>query len=168
MRFVKELRVVLGAIAVLLVSPAVLGAHAIHTTLTALTVTPAGVTLNIKTFADDFSATVARYAGRPAPADSSAPERDVTRYVRANVAIRDGAGKMVLLESCGIRREAELYRLCFRAALPTGVAGTYIRNQMLTEFHPDQVNIVQVDDRGARRTLLFTRTSAPSTITAGR
>jgi hypothetical protein len=154
-------------VAVLLVTPAVAEAHAIHTTLTVLTATPTGIALNIRAFADDFSASVAKYNRKRPPVDSSAPEPDVVRYVRANFAIRDGAGHVIELQSCGIRRAAELYWLCFRAALPVGLKGTLIRNQLLTEFHADQVNIVQVDDRGARRTLLFTKASAPSPISSG-
>lgn len=152
----------------LLLSPAVLEAHAIHTTLTVLTATPTGFTLTIRAFADDFSASVAHFAGKRAPADSSASEMDVLRYVRAQFAARDARGRVITLESCGMRRAAELYWLCYKATVPTGVAGTVIRNQMLTEFHADQVNIVQVDDRGARRTVLFTKASAPASIVAGR
>lgn len=154
-------------LALLLLSPAVLEAHAIHTTLTVLTASPTGFTVNIRAFADDFSASVAHFSGRQAPVDSSAPELDVVRYVRAKFAVRDAAGHMITLESCGTRRAAELYWLCFRATVPTGLRGTLIRNQLLTEYHADQVNIVQVDDRGARRTLLFTKASAPSAIVAG-
>jgi hypothetical protein len=87
--------------------------------------------------------------------------------VRAQFAVRDAQGHLAMLESCGTRREGELYWLCFRAALPAGVAGAVVRNQMLTEYHADQVNIVQVNDRGTRRTLLFTKASAPSSVTAG-
>jgi hypothetical protein len=151
----------------LLALPAVVEAHAIHTTLTVLTTAPAGVSMTIRVFADDFSATVAAFSGRKTPADSSAPAPDVLRYVRAHFAVRDARGQTVQLESCGIRRAAELYWLCLRAAVPGGAAGIMIRNQMLTELHADQVNIVQVDDRGARRTLLFTKASAPSAISAG-
>jgi hypothetical protein len=151
----------------LLALPSVVEAHAIHTTLTVLTATPTGVTLNIRAFADDFSATVATFAGHRPPADSSAPPDEVVRYVRAQFALRDAQGRTVALEQCGIRRAAELYWLCFRAALPNGRAGVVVRNQMLTELHTDQVNIVQVDDKGTRRTLLFTKSSAPSLIGAG-
>ena len=151
-------------LALTLALPTVVEAHAIHTTLTVLTAAPTGLTLNIRTFADDFSATVATFAGRKPPADSSAPQPDVLRYVRTNFTVRDALGHAVQLQSCGIRRAAELYWLCFRAALPAGSAGVMVRNQMLTEFHADQVNIVQVDDRGTRRTLLFTKTSTPSSI----
>jgi hypothetical protein len=154
-------------LALTLALPSVVEAHAIHTTLTVLTATPTGVTLNIRAFADDFSATVASFAGHKPPADSSAPAHEVVRYVRAQFAMRDAQGRAVALESCGIRRAAELYWLCFRAALPSGSAGVVVRNQMLTELHADQVNIVQVDDKGTRRTLLFTKTSAPSAISSG-
>jgi hypothetical protein len=154
-------------LALTLVLPTVVEAHAIHTTLTVLTVAPTALTLNIRAFADDFSTTVATFSGRKPPADSSAPQPDVLRYVRTNFTVRDAQGHAVQLESCGIRRAAELYWLCFRAALPAGSTGVTVRNQMLTEFHADQVNIVQVDDHGARRTLLFTKTSTPSAITEG-
>ncbi len=163
-RFASRFAPVLG---VLFLSPAVLEAHAIHTTLTVLTASPTGFTLNIRAFADDFSASVAHFAGKKAPADSSAPELDVVRYVRAQFAVRDAAGHVITLESCGARRAAELYWLCFRVTVPMGLRGAVIRNQLLTEYHADQVNIVQVDDRGARRTLLFTKASAPSAIVAG-
>ncbi len=163
----RQARRIAATLPLLLALPTVVEAHAIHTTLTVLTASPTGVTLNIRAFADDFSATVATYAGRKPPADSSAPAPDVVRYVRAQFAIRDAHGRAVVLELCGIRRAAELYWLCFRAALPSGSAGVVVRNQMLTEYHADQVNIVQVDDKGTRRTLLFTKSSAPSAISSG-
>ena len=156
-------RVLFGA-ACTVVMPQVLRAHAIHTTMTVLTTTSSGLTLNIRAFADDFSATVARFAGRRAPADSSAPALDVARYVNAHFTVLDGAGRMVTLESCGIRRANELYWLCFRAVTPRNGTGVRLRNRMLTELHDDQVNIVQVEHRGARRTLLFTKASAAALL----
>ncbi|MES3032578.1 MAG: DUF6702 family protein [Gemmatimonadota bacterium] len=147
--------------AMLLLAPALLRAHAIHTTLTVLTSTPTGLTLNIRSFADDFSASVARHAGRPVPRDSSVRAEDVTRYVRDRFTVRDAAGRPLILEPCGVRRAGELYWLCFRTVQPTTLGNTILRNQMLTELHADQVNIVQVNDGTARRTRLFTRASAP-------
>ena len=48
--------------------------HPIHTTLTVLTPSTDArtMTVNIRAFADDFSATVAAFTGKRAPADSSA------------------------------------------------------------------------------------------------
>ena len=134
-------------------------AHAIHTTQTEIVADAQGMTIRIRTFADDFSASVARFAGRPVPADSSASETDALRYVRAQFLVTDDRGKALLLEPCGMRKESGLYWLCFRVR---SGAPLRIRNGMLTELHADQVNIVQVVSGATRRTLLFTRSSAPS------
>lgn len=164
---VRWCRVAAFCVALLLMSPKMLHAHAIHTTLTVLTTTAGALTLNIRSFADDFSAAVARHAGRAVPRDSSVRAEDVTRYVRDRFVVRDGTGRPVTLEPCGVRRAGELYWLCFRAALPVGSKNAMMRNQMLTELHSDQVNIVQVHDGAARRTVLFTRASAPSRLSSG-
>jgi hypothetical protein len=139
-------------------------AHAIHTTLTVLSATDAGFTLLVRAFADDFSASVARFAGKPAPIDSSAPELDVLRYMRAQLTVHTAAGVPVVLQPCGMRRADGLYWICMRATLPGGGRGALLHNRMLTEFHADQVNIVQSDNNGARATMLFTKASAPSVL----
>ena len=139
-------------------------AHPIHTTLTKVSIDDRVVTFNVRTFADDFSATVARFAGRTPPADSSAPGPDVLRYAQKYFTIVDAAGKPVALESCGVKRANELYWLCFKATFPGGSKGARVRNQMLTELHADQVNIVQLEPPAARRTLLFTKGSAAAAI----
>jgi hypothetical protein len=142
-------------------------AHAIHTTVTQVTVDDRGVTLMIRTFADDISATVARHAGRPAPGDYSLPAADLLRYVRTQFMIGNTTRGMLALEPCGIRRAEDMYWLCFRVPAARGLAGLSVRNQMLTEFHADQINIVQLDDRGRKQTMLFRKGSAPSTVNAG-
>jgi hypothetical protein len=139
-------------------------AHAIHSTLTVLSPTESGVTMLVRVFADDFSASVARFAGKPTPADSSAAELDVLRYMRAQLTLQTADGAPVLLQPCGMRRADGLYWLCFRAALAGQGKGAWLRNRMLTEFHADQVNIVQTNTNGARATMLFTKASAPSAI----
>lgn len=161
-------RALAAALLVTGAAPSSLRAHAIHTTMTVVTTSPTGMTLNIRTFADDFSGTVARFAGRRPPSDSSAPAVDVARYVNARFEIRDAkTGRIIPMESCGIRRANELYWLCFRAVTPGGNGGVTLRNRMLTELHDDQVNIVQVESHGARRTMLFTKASTPASLAAG-
>jgi hypothetical protein len=163
-RFRRLLQLCLAAVAALV--PVVVQAHAIHTTLTVMTAAPGGLTFTVRSFADDFSASVARHAGHAVPRDSSVRADEVVRYVRAQFEIRDADGRALTLESCGLRREGGLYFACFRAATADGLGGVRVRNRMLTELHVDQVNIVQVDGRGTRRTLLFTRASAPSVLSA--
>lgn len=140
-------------------------AHPIHTTLTVMTPDSGRheISVRIRAFADDFSATVATFSGKPAPADSSTDASDVVRYVRAHFTVEAAAGPRLLLEPCGVERASDLYWLCFRVALPAGVRDVRVSNQMLTELHRDQVNIVQTEDRGERRTFLFTRGSAAAT-----
>ncbi len=163
----SKLRAACRAAALLLLVSRVADAHAIHTTVTQLTVDGRGLTVMIRAFADDLSSSVATHAGRPAPSDHSVTEADAQRYVRAQFVIGTGDRRLVALESCGVRRAEDMYWLCFRAPLPHGLSGAAIRNQMLTELHADQINIVQVDDRGARQTLLFRKGSAPATVRAG-
>ena len=139
-------------------------AHPIHTTLTKVSIEERVITFNVRAFADDFSATVARFAGHTPPADSSAPSADVLRYAQRYFTIVDGTGKAVTLESCGVKRANELYWLCFKATFPGGSKGARVRNQMLTELHADQVNIVQLEPPAARRTMLFTKGSAAAAI----
>jgi hypothetical protein len=147
--------------ALVVARPRDLDAHPIHTTLTVLTPDAAGraLTLSIRTFADDFSASVARFERRPVPRDSSVAAEGVARYVRARVHVSDASGASATLVSCGVKRTRELYWLCFTAALPRGVRGARINNQMLTELHADQVNIVQLESAGSRKSYLFTRES---------
>lgn len=153
------------ALALLLVLwPSTAKAHEIHTTLTVVSTSSQSLTFIIRSFADDFSASVARYAGRSAPRDSSVRDPEVTRYVQAQLVVQNAAGSALRLEPCGTRRQGDLYFACFRVSVPPGLTGLRISNRMLTETHADQVNIMQVDNRGTRRTLLFTRASAPATL----
>jgi hypothetical protein len=154
------------ALAALALCSRIAAAHPIHTTLTVITPEAAGRVLrfNIRAFADDFSATVAKFAGRPAPADSSAVPAEVIRYIRARFTVTGAHGESLALEPCGITRARELYWLCFRVTLPPGAGGTKVGNQMLTELHPDQVNIVQLESGSARKSYLFTRGSALSAL----
>ncbi len=163
-RFALAVRRVGMALLLLATVSRVAEAHAIHTTMTVLTPTETGFTVMIRSFADDFSASVARHAGKPVPADSSAPELDVLRYVRAQFTVQNAAGAAVVMQPCGMRRSGELYWICFRATLPQRGTGAMIRNRMLTEFHADQVNIVQVEAQGVRATHLFTKASTPTVI----
>ena len=137
-----------------------LRAHDIHTTMTSITRDGDGLRIRIRSFADDFSASVARHAGRPAPADSSAPAIDVFRYVSTHFSVRDVQGRAVPLEPCGVERAAEVYWLCFRVSPAHRAAIHTIRNGLLMERYADQVNIVRLALPGEQRTLLFTRTTA--------
>ena len=158
----KAIRVIVAL--ALLAHPAF--AHPIHTTLTILGTRDGGrtITVSVRAFADDFSATVAAFSSKRAPTDSSAAVEDVTKYVRAHFTFADASGAPLVMEPCGVRRANELYWLCYRVTLPAGPRGVKVRNQMLTELHPDQVNIVQLERGSIRKSYLFTKGSAASAL----
>lgn len=139
-------------------------AHPIHTTLTVVTFDKAGTQLMLRAFADDFSASVARYVGKPVPSDSVVADADVMRYVAAHVQVTSADGAAVPLTSCGVRREQGLYWVCLRAAGVAPGKGSTVLNTTLHELHPDQVNIVRVERANARRTLVFTKGSKATAI----
>jgi hypothetical protein len=150
--------------ALLLLTAQVADAHAIHTTVTQFNTDGQAISLTIRAFADDISATVARAAGRPAPTDFALAQPEVTRYVQSRFQILNGSQSVPALEACGITRTGDMYWLCFRTRVPAGARALSIRNAVLTELHADQINIVQVVDRGARQTLLFRKGSAPAAL----
>lgn len=139
-------------------------AHPIHTTMTAVTTDARGTIFTIRSFADDFSASVALFAGKQPPKDSSVSAADVARYLNEKVHILDARGERVALTSCGVNRARELYWLCVRIDGVTNPALLSVENTLLIERHDDQVNIVQVTNGSARKTLLFTKRSRAQSL----
>lgn len=139
-------------------------AHAIHTTHTTVTADAQGYTLTVRAFADDLSASVARFSGHTPPADSSVKLPELLAYATARIAPVGAGGARLALQSCGVKRVQDAYVLCFRIATSSRTVPLRLGNQMLSELHADQVNIVQCDVAGSRRTNLFTRGGASKAI----
>lgn len=157
------LRRVLAAVLVFgAFSPA--NAHPIHTTLTTVRIEDGVVTLRIKTFADDFSASVSAAQNTPTPSDWVVADGDAVAYVQRVLRVVDARGQSLPLASCGMTREGELYWLCLRVPAARDVRGLKMSNALLVERHSDQVNIVQIQTAYTRRTLLFTKGSAQSSM----
>ena len=132
-------------------------AHPIHTTMTAVSWRDGQLTLSVRTFADDFSASVATFVGKAPTPDWAVSEADVSRYMASRLQLRDAAGALLPMHLCGVQRTRELYQVCLRFDGVANVRGLQMENRLLIERHDDQVNIMQVDAPGARKTLLFTR-----------
>lgn len=144
-------------------------AHEIHTTHTVVTADATGYTLTIRAFADDLSASVARFGGKAPPKDSSVLVADLLAYTKSRLFVTGATGAPLELQSCGLRRVQESYQVCLR--IPAAVASTTLKvdNQLLAELHADQVNIVQCEVAGTRRTNLFMRgRAAAAIVTRGR
>ena len=147
-----------------MVGSRVANAHPIHTTLTVVTFDKTGTQLMLRAFADDFSASVARYVGKPVPSDSVVADADVMRYVAAHVLVTSAAGAALPLAPCGVRRDQGLYWVCVRAPGAAAGKGSAVLNTTLHELHADQVNIVRVERANARKTLVFTKGSKPTAM----
>ena len=134
-------------------------AHPLHTTLTEISYDPAArlVRMSVRVFVDDFSAAVLHgRAAAPGAPIVLPPDTAMVRYLASRVALRDGRGRMITLLWCGTRRSGDLLFVCLRAPAARPPAGARLRNAILTEIFPDQVNIVQAALGGARQTVLFT------------
>ena len=145
------------ALGVLLVTAVRTGvAHPLHTTLTQLSYDASARVLNVsvRVFADDFSAAV--MPGSRARTSAIPPDSAMLRYVSGRFALRRPDGAAIPLRWCGMRRDGEALFLCLRATAQPSPAGARMRNALLGEMFTDQVNIVQANYGGARRTLLFT------------
>ena len=145
----------------LMLFAASLAAHPIHTTYAEVVTDATTVTVTIRAFADDLSAAVARFNGRAASADSSAPAADVQRYADALLQVRDASGRAVALAPCGVKRAGIVTFVCVRFPRQPGLTAT---NRLLTDRHADQVNIMRAT---GGRTVLFTATTPAQSLLPG-
>jgi hypothetical protein len=160
---VKTMRAMLAAGFTVLAcgaSPSRVEAHPLHSTITEVVtdLTRGTARATIRVFADDLRAGVVRSAGgRSVPAKGPAWEAAVLAYVASAFGLQDARGRPLPLRSCGLRRTADLVWLCVETHVASDGVPLRVRNAMLCELYEDQVNVVQGDVGGSRRTLLFVR-----------
>src|SRR6185369_4010458 len=113
---VSRLRATLMALLAICSTPALSWSHPLHTTLADVSIgTDGSLCVTVRAFADDFSAAVARHAGKPRPADFTVADADVASYVAATVVLQDASGKPVALVWLGTRRTGDLMWVTVRA-----------------------------------------------------
>jgi len=132
--------------------------HPLHTTLTEIVLDSADGTmrLTIRAFAEDFSAVVAKHAGRPRPADYNVPAPDIASYVASTVFVEDPNGNHAPLAWIGLRRTGDLMWITMRVPSVRSLRGVKLSSTLLFEHFDDQVNIVQTTYDGHRHSMLFT------------
>lgn len=140
-------------------------AHPLHSTITEISATNGAVRATIRVFADDFGTAVARSLKGRTVAAGAAWDAAAVAYVSASFTLTDGAGRTLPLRSCGIRRTADLYWVCVESAAPASLATLSVRNRLLCDVWDDQVNVVQANVAGTRRSLLFTKGDAAKPLT---
>jgi hypothetical protein len=141
-------------------SPRTADAHPLHTTLSELTVDPSHHTVRtvVRIFVDDLTAGLShQHPGTRLVPSGSAIEAQATAYVAGSLSILDRGGTAVALRSCGVRRNAELLWVCIEGNISGDGRDLSLRNAVLCDVFPDQVNIVQVGDGADKRNVLFTR-----------
>jgi hypothetical protein len=152
-------RGVLGLIVVAILAGArTAWSHPLHTTLTeiALDSTDGTMRLTIRAFADDFSAVVARHAGKPRPADYRVSDADIASYIAATVSVEEPGGRKAPLAWGSLRRTGDLMWVTIRVPSVRSLRGVKIATILLFEIFDDQVNIVQATSGGRRHSVLFT------------
>ena len=149
----------LGCIALILsIGARTAWSHPLHTTLTEIAIDPTDGTmrLTIRAFADDFSAVVAKHAGKPRPADYQVSNEDIASYVATTVSVVTSDGRPAPLTWGGLRRTGDLMWVTVRVPTVRSLRGVKVATTLLFEFFDDQVNIVQLTDAGKRHSMLFT------------
>lgn len=154
--------VLLLVLGLLFARPAAGIVHPLHTSLTVLDYFPGSgtVDLRIRAFADDFGLAVEAF--EPVAARAGVPP--VLGYLGHAVRLWDPRGRAVQLEWHGSKRSGDVLWIHLRARLPGGLRGARILNRLSFDLYDDQVNIVQITERGKRRNLLFTPGSKAKAI----
>jgi hypothetical protein len=131
--------------------------HPLHTTLTEIALDSAdgSMRLTIRAFADDFSAVVARHAGKARPADYRVSDTDIASYVAATVSVEEPNGRRAPLTWGGLRRTGDLMWVTVRVPSVRSLRGVRVASTLLFEVFDDQVNIVQATYDGRRHSMLF-------------
>ena len=138
-------------------TPRLSWSHPLHTTLAEISIDPDGsCRITLRAFVDDFTAAVARHAGKPKPADFAVSAPDIASYVASTVIIRGRDGRNIPLSWVGVRRTGDLMWITVRASGVRSLEGIRAVYSTLFEAFPDQVNILQASDNGRRHTVLFT------------
>ena len=115
-------------------------------------------TVRIRVFADDFQAAV------PLPADPTAADSVIARYLRGSFALADRTGRPGRLAWAGAERTGDVILLRLKGEVPGGLSGARVTSLVLCERFEDQVNIVRAVYAGRSATLLFTRGEAAKAL----
>lgn len=142
-------------------------AHKFHASLAEVDVNAKErtVEVGIRVFADDLEAALSKKNDRRIRLDVTP---DVDRYVLAYLkdvfVVTDAKGRRLELKWLGMEARVDEAWLYVSAAAPDGVDGGTLLATQFCELYEDQSNTVNVQQGGARTSLLFKPGSAPADI----
>jgi hypothetical protein len=127
-------------------------AHPLHSALAEIEYQPeiGSLIIRVRAFRDDLAAATSG-SSDSLPADSV-----LSRYVRQRLTLSDSQGRQLSLQWQSAHQEGDMVLLELGANISGGLRHAWIRDALLWECFPDQVNIVRASYEGRTVTLLFT------------
>jgi len=116
------------------------------------------VEVSMRVFADDFELALTRRAGRPVKLERTKDADHLAlAYLRETFVLKNRAGEAKALKMVGIEVQNQVAWLYFEAEMPEGLGGARLRDAVLIELFPKQVNVVDFKWTGGRSDLVFAR-----------
>jgi hypothetical protein len=126
--------------------------HPLHTTLTEITRQGPTITITLRGFVDDLTRAAIGHPSRSIRA--AGVDSSIARYVARNLIVGETGGARVSLAWVAVRHQADVAWFTYTARLHE--PGEFrMGNSVLCELYDDQVNIVQMIQGAARKSLLF-------------
>ena len=133
--------------------------HAYHSAITELRYNPAKkqLELSVKVFTDDFEKALSQGQPKPVSLTEAGPRPLVTAdaYFQRTLQFSTTAGAKLPLQLLGMQAENDGYWFYCKVALPGPVAGVKLRQAVLLDAFPDQMNIVNIEANGKKQSALF-------------
>lgn len=134
-------------------------AHPYHTSLAEVHYNPKTQTLEIalKVFADDMEQTLSESAKKPVTiSQDPTVQALLAAYLKKKVAVELPGKMLAPLKYLGSEPENDMHWLYFEIPLkPASLKNFTLLNEVLLEAFPDQVNIMNLQVNGQKKTLLF-------------
>ena len=144
----------------LLLASLTVWAHTYHASILDVRYNPAKQQLEValKVFTDDFEKALS--VGQPTPISLDQTPKPLvqqltTALLRKSLAFGARPGEALPLQFLGLQKERDAHWLYFTLKTARPLTGFTLRNTLLLDQFPDQMNIVNLDAKGRKQSLLF-------------
>lgn len=133
--------------------------HAYHSTITELRYNAAKkqLELSVKVFTDDFEKALSQGQATRVNLTEAGPRplALATAYLQRTLQVSTPAGAPLPLQVLGMQAENDGYWFYAKVPLPGPVSGVKLRQAVLLDAFPDQMNIVNTEANGQKQSALF-------------
>lgn len=110
----------------------------------------------MRIFADDLENALTRRANARVSLDRTPDvDKQILAYVNDSFELKNKNGQQKRLTWVGKEVKVDAVWLYVEAPMPEGLDGAQLRNRLLFEMFPEQVNIVDIKDRKRKANLVF-------------